>query len=223
MNTEPALFETSQPAAAGMSRIADTLLSQVPQVQEHAVAQHAQEQAANALRDSAGVMFDDAIHAKDTAGQPLKTAAGTWAKRRGRKPGSASAPGPVKSVAASTLGGTSGPVASPVEQARTAGEGACAAFLTLCTLVGGQEWNPMQDEKLGIDEAAHQRKLWGDYFAANNWRDIPPGVAFALGLAGYAGPRFFMPQTRSRLSIAKAWMTEKATKVYLWYVGRRGK
>lgn len=211
MSTEPA--STDSPTA--VARIADTLLSEIPTVQEHAVAEHATQQKLDALRDSAGVMFDESIHQRDAQGQPVKTAGGQWAKRRGRKAGS----GPTKSVAAPPLVGTSGPVATPVDQARAAGANAAKALVTLGMLIGGDEWKPLQVE--GVDEFAQLQTAFGDYFVAKNLRDIPPGIALLICVGGYVGPRCFAPVTRSRLSVAKAWISEKAKRFYIWYVSRK--
>lgn len=211
---EPAASSAGQ-SVADVSQIASTLRDEAPAVQEGAIAEFQRQQAVAGTKDAKGVTFDEAIHAKDAAGKPLKTAGGEWAKRRGRKAGAATASTPARSV----VGGVGPQMGSAAQVARAAGENAANLLVTIARTFGGTEWEPVSLPDQGVDEMSNLRKSFADYFQAKNYKDIPPGVAMALAVVGYAGPRFFMPQTRTRLQKAKDWVAEK----YLGWRRRKDK
>lgn len=210
-------------ANADASQIAATLMQAAPEVQPAAIQEHKNQAKADALKDSKGVLFDETIHARGPDGKPAKTTSGEWAKRRGRKAGKPGTLGNAGPAGGSVLAGAGGPLADPTAQARTAGAQAAQLYVSLGMMLGGEEWLPVQIPAQGIDEMAFLQKLFGDYFVATNRKDIPPGVALSFGLLAYTAPRLFKPNTRQRLSAAKAWATDKVRRVYVWWAGRRAK
>ena len=194
------------PSGAVLSSIGDTLIADAPLPQEHAIQEFQIQAKAELLKDTKGAEFSDAVHARNSDGSPRKTSGGEWAKKRGRKAGTATGSA---DVARSVVAAPGAQVGGSGSAARTIGEGAATTLITVCRSVGGDEWEPVVRVDLGMDEAANLRKLFGDYFVAKNYKDIPPGVALTIGLLGYAGPRFFMPKTRGRLQIAKEWIFAK--------------
>jgi hypothetical protein len=195
------------PSSAEVSRIAGILQSEAPSVQPAAIAQHQAQSSADVAKDAVGAAFDESIHVRDADGNPKKTVRGTWALKRGRKA--------TPQSAQSSVVGPAKPMQSVAQVARATGENAAALLVTTGMTFGGKEWEPVLSEEHGIDEMANLKKAFGDYFAAKNMQDIPPGIALSIAVLGYAGPRFFAPQTKARLSAVKQWIAPKAA----WLVG----
>jgi hypothetical protein len=199
-------------STVNVSKIADTLVSQMPQVQEHAITEAKNQSLSDSLKDSKGVPFNETVHAKNIDGTPRRAANGEWAKKRGRKAGTSGASpttGKRTELAGSAFVGGIDGMAQASDPARTAGEGAAVLLVTIGRTFGGDEWEPIRNAEIGADEMGNLRKAFGDYFVAKNYKDIPPGVALAIAVLGYAGPRCFMPQTRTRLQKAKDWLVLK--------------
>lgn len=207
-------------STANLNDIASDLASTMPEVQSHAV-----EQAAAAARaqesaptDRAGVRFDPSQHDSGPDGKGLMTARGTWRLKRGRKPGT-----PASNRAAPPTGSTMGVTGNPaqeqakaaqVAQCRIAGASAAEMLFMAGRVIGGDEWLPLKDEKIGLDERGMMQQAFGDYFVATNKKDIPPGAALTFALCAYMGPRFAMPQTRARVSTIKQ-------KLVQWWINRK--
>lgn len=205
-------------AVADVSQIAGTLMQAAPDVQPAAIREHQNQAKAESTKDRDGVSFDETIHARGSDGKPQKTAAGTWAKRRGRKAGGAAKPA---NVAGSVLAGGGQAMVDSGAAARTAGAQAANLLVALGMMIGGDEWAPIVIPDKGIDEGANLQKAFGDYFVATNRKDLPPGVVLSFVVLAYAAPRCFRPTTRERLGLAKAWIIDKARRVYVWYRGKR--
>lgn len=200
----------STPPVADMATLAGALIAEQPAVQEHAIAQAQSEAEANKDKDSAGEPFNAAVHATNADGSPRKNANGTYAKKRGRKSGSAApnTTGPAKIV----IPGGAGVTQTQLNQeqlARKGGAGAANLVMALCIGLCGEEWHPRQDAKLGLDEKAMLEAGFGDYFVATNRADLPPGWALVACMAMYALPRFGMPKTQTRLQKVKNWCGAK--------------
>lgn len=201
-----------------LADVAQGLASEMPEVQEHAVSEAvAQQQAAEAApRDKAGALFDPAVHIAGADGKPQLTVRGTFAMKRGRKAGSAT------SVASSTMGNPQQNVqnvqnaqqAASEQAARVAGIQAAELLIAAGVILGGEEWHPRRDEKIGLDERAMLQGAMGEYFVASGKTDIPPGTALCFVVLAYAAPRFAMPKTQSRFR----WIKEK---LITWYVSRK--
>lgn len=139
--------------------------------------------------------FDPAIHEVNADGTPRLTAKGGFRRKRGRKTGSN---GNV---------GTSGPKTAPSSdsasvnsETRTVDFTQTGKFLAgllfgTCQGVFDQdEWEPGPDERLQIETS------FVNFCQANQWGDLPPGIALTLCVGLYAIPRINMPKTRERMS-----------------------
>lgn len=210
-------------STADLDKIATILAGSMPDVQEHAVQQAQREQQAIAT-DKQGAQFNPATHVVGADGQGILTVRGTWAQKRGRKAGNTAPVTNAPTVRNSTLGG---PAASPSPQAaqilqqqaqdaqsRAAGV-AAAELLFMCgQMIGGEEWQPMVNKTIGMDERTLMHGAFGDYFVASGVRDIPPGAALTFAIVAYIAPRFAMPKTQSRYAKIRG-------TVVTWWVNRK--
>jgi len=237
--------ESGDGAGAGMppgeqstaATIADSLIEAMPEVQQHAVDQAAEEATMVAnrwsdIKGADGSTFDPAIHQVKKDGSPVLSRKGNCVRKRGTgrvsstgvvtpRRGSA---GPASTSKQSVVGGASvgsrstsdQPQQAAVIAARTAGVAAANALIGLGVGLGGEEWSPRTEKKDGLDERDMLENAFGDYFVAKGMEDIPPGIALVIGIGCYAIPRFTMPKTQSRLSKLKG-------KLASWWVRRRDK
>lgn len=197
---------------------AEEIISQMPDVQEHAIQAAESERAASnpppapegAQVDEFGTPFNPEIH----TGSKLKN--GRWRERK-KKDGAASPKSVIGIPKQST--GNAAPVGPSQDEisARAAGVAAAGSIFMLGMMFGGEEWAPITDP---IDEKSNMEKAFGDYFVAKGVQDFPPGAALAIVLLGYAAPRFTMPKTRQRASSIKEWIAIRITK---WKVKREFK
>jgi hypothetical protein len=151
--------------------------------------------------DNNGDNFDATIHA------PEKTKHGYWKKLKPRpygfaKTASASAQGPTPSP--SVVGGISGESsAAPIgDRFDMAAEVYSRAFYSVSDglMAGGGEWLPEND-----GEHVALRGSMAAYMRQKGMDDLPPGLAFALAMATYAGKRVSKPNTQTRLRLFAAW------------------
>lgn len=84
-------------------------------------------------------------------------------------------------------------------EARATGRHAARLLTSMSVALGGDEWRPMYDEKLGIDEGAQLEGAFADYFESKEMNDIPPGIALCVVVGAYTLPRLTMPKTQTRL------------------------
>jgi len=198
------------------------MVGEKPAVSEHAIAAHEAEQAASAGKDKSGNSFNPAIHATNADGSPRLTIGGNYALKRGKKAANATNAGaqPAKSVKGVVIPGGP-PQATVKEQAARLG-GAQAANLGIMLLValGGDEFHPRKDEKVGLDEKRMLEETTGDFFVANDWEDLPPGLALICAWGMFVLPRFTMPKTQTRVQRLKAWI---GSKIGAWRANRRAK
>lgn len=174
-----------------------------PEVQEHVIEQHRSEQAAASPVET-GTAFNPSIHATGADGGPVINADGSFRKRRGVG----------KSSPQSRVGGkknSAGDSAAAAAKAAATAAGTALAQLTFVSgvIIGGEEWAPRKDASSGLDEAAMMTDAYAQYCAAKGITDIPPGWALTVALLAYAGPRFAMPHTQSRMAKVKAWTVGK--------------
>lgn len=212
--------------AASLAAIGSDLANSMPDVQEHAVqqARKEQESAETAPTDKNGDAFDPAVHVTGPDGKGTLTVRGTWAQKRGRK-GASPPNAPASSTPSrSVLGGPAAPPspqalqqqqqAVQIAQARAAGVAAAEMLFMAGRMFGGDEWAPMENKSLGLDERAMMHQAFGDYFVATGRTDIPPGAALSFCFIGYVGPRLFMPKTQSRMQKVKS-------VIVTWWVNRK--
>lgn len=81
-------------------------------------------------------------------------------------------------------------------------------------MLGGDEWRPMKDESIGLDEAAFLTTAYANYFESMGITDIPPGWMLVIALSGYVLPRLTMPKTQTRLSRLTGWIKRKTGRVF---------
>ena len=149
--------------------------------------------------DDAGEAWNPEVHATGANGRGVKTAKGTWRRRRG-------AGGRSGSVVAAKRGGVP-PEATSETQARAAGVACAHALFVFGRALGGEEWSPRDSD--GHSETRLMESAFGDYFVATGRTDFPPGLALTMAVSAYALPRFTMPQTKSRITRAKQWIATK--------------
>jgi hypothetical protein len=206
VGTEPVGTSKATPTAT-VESIASELIGEKPGVSEHAIAAHGARTAANADKDKDGNAFNPAIHAVNADGSPRKTTTGRYALKRGKKAGVVEAP---KATAKGIVIPGAAPGANAKEQeARAGGVGAANLLLMVSVAIGGQEWQPIKDDKTGRDEKMMLETAFGDFFVSQGWQDLPPGWALAAACGMYALPRFAMPQTRTRMQRIKEWAFAK--------------
>lgn len=207
--------------SANLEAIADELTSDMPEVQTHALEQERENEKARldefaGLVDRDGNPFDPSVHKVNKQGEPTLSTKGLLIKKPGRKTD--------KQRAQSTIGSSGGggsvvgvEQARNEQQARATGAAAANMMFTAGIVIGGDEWQPMRDEKLGIDEKTMVESAFGDYFVATGKTDLPPNVALTVAICGYILPRFTMPKTQSRFArygagIKKWWANRKLKK-----------
>jgi len=215
-NTDETVETESAPVTSDISGIMDDMAGSMSEPSPHAIEQ-AQREADEVAQhqqktDKRGDTFNPDVHAVDDDGSPKLTAAGNFAKRRGRKLGQTSnvsvvsSPGQPKQVSSQQEQMTA--------QAAVSGRSAAGLLFTLGCVIGGEEWQPMVDKATGLDERAMLEKAFADYFLSTGKTDIPPGWALTIAVGAYAAPRFTAPKTKLR---AKNFFG----KLRLWYKNRK--
>ncbi len=203
-------------STANLAAIAADFVTDMPEVQPHAVAQaqaQAQAQAAAPV-DKDGVRFDPAVHVTGPDGKGVMTVRKTWAQKRGRKGGDAAsrpAQSTMGGLAPAAPAGQATPLQLPADvqaAARAAGIATAELVFVVGRVAGGEEWDPSKAER----EMMHQ--VWGDYFVATGKVDVPPWMGVAIGMTAYAGPRFGQPKTQARVGKLKQWVVS-------WWTNRK--
>lgn len=173
---------------------AEEISSHMPEPSEHALSQMEEskesEQSA-APQESApkvddfGTVFDPEKH----TGSKLKN--GAW---RERKKSTVAAPrGKKKDAAPAT------PAADPNAEAMATGQVIATLFLGACQSVGGEEWEPTQQER------DFQTAAWQAYCVSKSIKELSPGMALFVALGSYAAPRLTKPKTAAKLGAVKTW------------------
>lgn len=194
--------ETAFTFDENISRAGDEILSQMPDVQEHAIAAHEDKQneaQANVETDKDGVPYDPALH----TGSRLKD--GTWRKRKNPgNPGSVVAPSR-KRNSAPAIEAANATAATNAEAIAT-GTVVATMFLGACQSIGGEEWEPSEQER------DFQTAAWQAYCVAKNYKELSPGFALFVALGSYAGPRLAKPKTAEKIGKAKTWILLRVAK-----------
>ena len=157
--------------------------------------------------------FDPSIHASNKDGTPKFKADGSFALKRGRKPGGAisdplpaTGANPEATAQSPSNIDTSKPEAPKVDYT---GLGKVYAGLFIGAGVGliGAEWNPVD-----ADERKRLETAFSMYTKSTNAVDLPPGWALLFALGIYSANRLPHPNTQSKLSKLK----DKAKLLFLW-------
>ena len=155
--------------------------------------------------DQPSTPHDPALH-ESPPRVVTRAGAPAWAKRRGgvalkdRQPGSigkgarskADPPAPRVPVSVESGGPTPTTPATPTldasASAQVVGAMAAGAFVTLCQLIGGDEFAPVDNEQAVLNQAA------GDFCESSGIVDLPPGVALAMVAAVFVAKRWNAPK-----------------------------
>lgn len=214
--------ESKESKIGDVSSIAESLVDEAPAIQQHAIDKKQESQqreehansAPNGPTDRHGASFDSNKHKSDSTGAPVLTTAGNLSLKSGRKAGGAAGAPSQSKIGSSAIGGAPNPEAGNILKARASGKGFASVLITAGQAFGGDEWNPLKQD--GFDERANLENCFADYFEATGKQDLPPSMAFAMGIAGYVLPRFSMPNTQEKaLGIG--------TRLAIWWGGRKNK
>lgn len=74
------------------------------------------------------------------------------------------------------------------------------------------------DGRFNDSEGVIVASAYEEYFKAKGAPDIPPGLALAMGLTAYYGRIVTMPQAKSKMSIAGAWLKTKVKSLFSFKV-----
>jgi len=157
--------------------------------------------------------FDPQKHAVNPDGTPRKKADGSFANKRGRKPGQTAAVSPSAPTDA-----TKPPITAPLS-AKKAREGGvitneAAARQTVALVVTalgstlGEEWNFETPE-----EADNMRAAVKAYYDAHGQVQISPELMLTFQVFAYAAPRSQHPNTKAKLKNAWDWCKNLFAKV----------
>lgn len=197
-------FDLDEDPTQAASESSD-IIAGMPEPQQHAIDAAALEDETNAgptgeaQADSAGEAWNPAIHSTGADGSGIKTAKGTWRRRRGAGAGPRRQSQVVRPADNSSTLQAEANSAALIAQARAAGAAAAASIFMMGRCFGGEDWAP------SADEVTLQTDAWGNYFVAKGVTDFPPGLALSIAVLGYAGPRFFTPKTKERVGTIKMW------------------
>ena len=140
--------------------------------------------------------FDAGIHAVDAAGNPIKKADGTFAKKRGRKADLKNAGSALPNPNAPAM--TNAPsIRSDVLTSEQASKQLVNMFLNGAVMVFGPEWEPEN-----ISEAKGLVYSLKDYFDIRGVPKFPPELGLVIAFGAYALPRLKKEKTQSKL---KGW------------------
>ena len=192
----------------GLDAIANSLVAEMPEPSQHAIdaAEATKTEEAEKtdtyshLKHKDGTPFNPDIHQTDLNGEPVTNAGGFLVKRRGRKKGNASTSTVVAAGTTTRQGKQEPDQKELANQAAAMESGRAAANMVMAVgiALGGEEWQPIKDDKTGMDEEAQLTSAFGQYFLATGKTDIPPGWALTITMCSYALPRFIMPKTQTR-------------------------
>lgn len=158
--------------------------------------------------DSAGVAWDSKIHATGRDGKGVKTAQGTWRKKRQSRVAGATKDTPAPSGSPQNPGAPPQLTEAQKAQCMQAGIVVAECIFQTAQAFGGKEWEPRAKP---IDERANMHGAWGHYFIAKGITDMPPGLVLCVALGGYMLPRLTnsgneFPETRTRMQRLREWV-----------------
>lgn len=159
--------------------------------------------------DAEGTVFDPAIHSIRRDGSPSITKTGKFRRRKGADK-IQSPQGPRSQINIPGAGTLDLDEPSPL--AKTAALGYIQTGVTLF----GPEWLPDAAKK----EQEFLTHAFHEFFEAHEMDDLPPGLALAVACFAYAAPRFYQPQTQSRLG--QFWRATKAAVAHTYIRVRYG-
>jgi len=155
------------------------------------------------LRDRRGRKFDPAYHELDGSGHPRLNRDGFLFCKGGR-PGKFKQAHAAQVPESERIPPTDPQAAAPATDREATDRKATAAFsaamfINLGVGIFGEEWLPMKNA--AIDEQADLTDKFDAWYKQMGISDLPPGVALAVGLLGYAAVRLYKPNTQTRMKI----------------------
>lgn len=209
--------------------VIENLISVAPEIQPHVIEHFEKLDAQNTSEfseytDRFGVKFDPAIHLTGKDGRPtisktnkLMRKAGA-ATNAGQPKATHTARKPTKSTvnAEPDLSAQQPAQADLKPEHKATGIALTGAIMALAVAIGGEEFNPIKRDDLGLDERTMLENASAEWLRAKNMVDLPPDAAFAIAILSYVIPRFTMPKTQNRMKLFFQWIASK-------YVGWRAK
>lgn len=204
----------------GPETVADTMVSELPEPQQHAIDEAQRESAATGADvavdvDALGIPWNPEVHATGADGKGVRTQKGTWRKRRGIH-GTASV---LNTPSAAKAAPADAPPDPEVERhkanelaCRQGGMMAARLLVNISVGIGGEDFIPRKLSGPGgveINELQTLEQAFGDYFVAKDIGDLPPGWMLVGVLSMYYLPRFQMPKTQQRAKGFFAWCKAK--------------
>jgi hypothetical protein len=204
-------FDLDESTAHEPTREANEILNAMPEPQQHAIDAaaaeeiHVESDTQTGDADSAGEVWNPAVHSTGADGKGIKTAKGTWRRRRGAgtAPRSSKVYKPADNAAAEAAQKAQEVAAA---SARAAGCAIASSVFMIGRAFGGETWKPTPDEVSANNDA------WTAYCLAKGIHDFPPGLAVCICTLGYAGPRLFTPETKQRAGTIKQWFMVRIAK-----------
>lgn len=204
-------------AVDGVSPVSEHVVNQEPEPDRKPEADHSGKPI-KGKTDKFGRAFDDKIHVSNPNGTPrinrkdgyISIKPGTWERVGGKgQPKSKIGDIPGRSSVSHDQGGGADRGGPPLMSPEQAGMIAANMTFTFGMAIGGDEWKPIKDESLGVDEAAFMTLAYTEYFKSIGVKDIPPGWLLVLALGSYALPRLTMPKTQNRFGKLVSWIKHK--------------
>lgn len=206
--------------------VIENLIGVAPEVQPHVIEHFEKLDAKNTSEfseytDRFGVKFDPAIHLTGKDGRPTISKTNKLMRKAGAAAGSPR-PQVARKPTKSTVNAEPDLSAQQPAQAdlrpehKATGIALTGAIMALAVAIGGEEFNPLKRDDLGLDERSMLENAAAEWLRAKNMVDLPPDAAFAIAIASYIIPRFTMPKTQNRLKLFAQWVGSK-------YVGWRAK
>ncbi len=217
--------------ASHLDTTADAIVSEIPEPQQHAIdeatraaAADPESPTASVETDVLGIPWSPSEHATGADGKGVRTAKGTWRKRRGLK-------GTASHVATDAAGRVPAESEEEVnrrtseQQSRMAGAMAGTFVIRVSTAIGGDHFASQPHAVPGTNITWHDEPMlqqaFGDYFVATGRTDMPPVAALIGALMLYYLPRFQQPEVRARAGGMVHWCKEKVSVVRHWIKFRK--
>lgn len=206
-------------APESVASIAEDLIENMPEVQEHAIATHIEREKAAPLTDKSGNIFEPLIHATGPDGKPAFTASGNFAKKRGRKAGQST----VGSLgdAPKTGNQKDAPPGRVIMDHATLGQVAAGMTVQVAMVLGGPDMAPGKNVLTGESDELVLTRAYRDYFIATNRNDLPPALALAFAVGSYAVPKMNKPSVKDRLVFVGKSVMSGVKKLWEKWKGRK--
>jgi hypothetical protein len=189
-----------EPYLEGLAEVLDSAVNEMPEpspIADESIAALSDAEE-NTLKDQ--TTFDPSIHEADGSGNPIQNLDGSYRRKRGRKPGQSYDVSRVENSSPETVGS-----ASP----KTVAIATVETILTLGRTIGGEEWAPLKDKTLGVDERAQMVQAFEAYYRESGTIEMPAWIGVAIAVGAYALPRTAQPVTQSRLKKIGGWFKRK--------------